>query len=162
MLVEQVVQRIERTIDAVLSRISGSLIIWTPLLFAAVFATAAASAFANERLGPELGNLAVAGGFFLIFLICFFVLRERSEFVEKEPPPDAIPESNSFAALLDPSILSAAERDVLNYVKSIAPSAVKGLLQQAPKNLHLLAGATIGLIVASRVAKMIERRADRS
>lgn len=155
MLVEQIVQRIERIIDAVTDRIYGNLIIWTPLVVAAVFVTAAASAFANERLGPELGPLALAGAFFVIFLLALLF---RSSRAAEEPAPQQSTETNPFASFLEPSNLLSIEKEVFNSVKSAAPRLAKELLRQAPKNLHLLAGATIGLIVASKIAKRIDRR----
>lgn len=163
MLFEPIIQRIERTVDSGVSRISGKIIVWIPLLVAVGFATAAASSYAIDRFGPQIGNLALAGAFFVVFLFCLMFVRskhsqeEAVEVAVEEQAPTPQLEAHPIMALLEQANLGGLEQEVINSLKSMAPDAARAVINQIPRNLHLLAGATIGLFVASRVAKMIER-----
>ncbi|MFY9831382.1 MAG: hypothetical protein WAK66_01505 [Methylocystis sp.] len=56
---------------------------------------------------------------------------------------------------MDATSLESVETELVRALTAAAPDAVKQVLQRAPKNLHLILGASIGLFIASKLAKSI-------
>ncbi|WP_363350026.1 hypothetical protein [Methylocystis echinoides] len=128
-----------------------------PLLIAFGFATAAAAYWATESLGPLLGNLAVAGAFVLISLLVYALARRREAQQQARASEElaALTEASPFAAISRAIQSSNATQALFDLAKSAAPVAAKNAarvaLREAPRNLPLLLGAGVGLMVASRL-----------
>lgn len=158
---EPIVKRTENAVEAIITRISGNAIAAIPLLVAFGFALVAAAYWANEELGPLLGNLAIAGVFLVIALIAFAYVRRREAARQARA-------SAELAALTEASPMTAIARalqspDVsqafLDLAKTAAPIAAKNAarvaLREAPRNLPLLIGAGLGLMAASRLVNAL-------
>jgi hypothetical protein len=154
---EPVIKRAENAVDAAITRLSGNAMAAIPLLVAFGFATAAAAYWANETLGPLLGNLAIAGVFLVISALIYAYARRR----EAQQQARA---SKELAALTEASPMTAVSRAfqssnvsqaLFDMAKGAAPIAAKNAavsaLRAAPRNLPLLLGAGLGLMVASRL-----------
>ncbi len=165
---DPILKRAETAVAATITRISGNAIAAVPLLIAFGFATAAAAYWANETLGPLAGNLAVAGVFLAISVVAFAYARNREAMRQARA-------SEELAALRDDSpfaMLSSAFQSpnviltLFDMAKGAAPSAARSVagaaLRAAPRNLPLLLGAGLGLMVASRLVGALTNGRGRS
>jgi len=163
MFVEPIVKRVENAMDATVARVSGSALALIPLLAAAGFATAAAAIYANERLGPERGNLLLAGVFLVVSLVTFGVVRRREARMKARARAElaAMTPVNSVEALLDGMNLSNLPQALMDAAKTAAPDIGKAALKELPRNLHLLVGAGVGLFLASRIVDALDKSRER-
>ncbi len=155
---QSIMERFENALEKILKRVQGGFAVLLPLLVAAAFATASASAFVNARYGPEKGNLIVALGFAVISLAAYVVARWIA--ARPSSPPEPIEHAKllrqtPLAGLMDATSLESVETELVRALTAAAPDAVKQVLQRAPKNLHLILGASIGLFIASKLANSI-------
>ena len=84
---QSVMERFENALEKIFKRVQGGFAVLLPLLVAAGFATASASAFVNARYGPEEGNLIVALGFAVISLAAYVVARWITARPSSPPEP---------------------------------------------------------------------------
>ena len=154
---EPIIKRAENAVGATITRVSGNAMAVVPLLVAFGFATAAATYWANETLGPLVGNLAIAGVFLALSVFVFAYARNRQAKQEARASEElaALTESSPLGALSSAFQSSNVMQTLFELAKSAAPVAAKNAarvaLRQAPRNLPLLVGAGVGLMVASRL-----------
>ncbi|MGJ0509163.1 MAG: hypothetical protein ACR652_18970 [Methylocystis sp.] len=148
-------KRVENAVGARMTHLSGIAMAAVPLLVAAGFAMAAGVYWANEELGPLFGNLAVAGVFLVISALAYAYARRREEQREArvreelEAMAQASPMAAILRALQSPNVSGA----LVDMAKTAAPKAAASVLRSAPRNLPLLVGAGVGLMVASRLVE---------
>jgi hypothetical protein len=155
---QRIIEQVANALETILKRAQGGIAVLLPLLVAMGFATASASAFVNGRYGPEQGNLIIAGGFAVISLLAYAIARRgnaRSSLTREATEPAKLVRQTPLAALMDATSLESVEAELVKTLTAAAPDAARQVLQQAPKNLHLILGASIGLFIASRLAKSI-------
>lgn len=161
---EPIIKRAENAVGATITRVSGNAMAAAPLLVAFGFATAAVAYWATQTLGPLLGNLAVAGVFLLISLIVYAYARRREAQQQARASAElaAMTEASPFIALSRAINSSNATQALFDLAKSAAPVAAKNAarvaLREAPRNLPLLIGAGLGLMVASRLVNAMNGR----
>ncbi len=152
---EPILKRVENAVGAKIMRFSGIAMVALPLAIAAGFVMAAGVYWANEELGPLFGNLAVAGVFLVISLAAFAYARKREEEreararEEREAMAQALPIVAVLRALQSSNVSGA----LVDMAKRAAPRAAASVLRSAPRNLPLLVGAGVGLMVASRLVE---------
>jgi hypothetical protein len=154
---EPIIKRAENAIEATLTRVSGNAIAAVPLLIAFGFTTAAGAYWANEMFGPLVGNLAVAGVFLVLSALAFAYARKREATQQARASEElaALAQASPLAVLSNAFQSSNVTQYLFALAKNVAPVAAKNAalvaLRQAPRNLPLLLGAGLGLVVASRV-----------
>lgn len=154
---EPMIKRAENAVGATLTRVSGTALAAAPLLIAFGFATAAAAYWANEALGPFVGNLVIAGVFLAISLFAFAYVRNREAKQQARASEElaALTEASPFTAISRAIQSSNVSQALFDMARSAAPTAAKNaavaMLRAAPRNLPLLVGAGVGLMVASRL-----------
>lgn len=154
---EPIIKRAENAVGATITRLSGNAMAAVPLFIAFGFATAAAAYWATQSFGPLLGNLVVAGAFLLISLIVYAYARRREAQRQARASEElaALTDASPFNALSRAINSSNATQALFDLAKSAAPvaakNAVRVALREAPRNLPLLLGAGVGLMVASRL-----------
>lgn len=154
---EPIIKRAENAVESTITRVSGNALAAVPLLIAFGFATAAAAYWANEALGPLAGNLAIAGVFLALSVFAFAYARNREAKQQARASQElaALSESSPFGAVSRAFQSSNTPQALLDLAKSAAPIAAKNAaltaVRAAPRNLPLLLGAGVGLMVASRL-----------
>ncbi|RTL82388.1 MAG: hypothetical protein EKK29_15880 [Hyphomicrobiales bacterium] len=154
---EPIIKRAENAVGATITRLSGNAMAAVPLLIAFGFATAAADYWATQSLGTLFGNLAVAGAFLAISLFVYAYARRREAVRQARASEElaALTAASPFTALSRAINSSNATQALMDLAKSAAPVAAKNAarvaLREAPRNLPLLLGAGLGLMVASRL-----------
>lgn len=153
MLIEPVFQRLELTLDTTLRRLSGNALALLPLLIAAGFATTAGAVWAAAMFGPVIGFLIVAGVLAILSAVIYAVQLERRRRLERveQARLAAIDERNPVEAFMEATRLGQLPQMLMDGARAAAPEVAKSVLREAPKNLPLLIGAGIGLIVAQRI-----------
>ncbi len=154
---EPIIKRADNAVEGVLTRVSGGAMAAAPLLIALGFATASAAYWADETFGPFIGNLVIAGLFLVIYVIVVAYARKREALQRARAREE-------LASLSEASPLAAASRAfqspdfpqaLLDLAKAAAPLAARNVarvaLREGPRNLPLLLGAGLGVVVASRL-----------
>ena len=165
---EQIIKRAENAVASTVTRVSGNALAAVPLLVALGFATAAATYWAIETLGPFVGNLAIAGVFLAISVFVFAYARNREAKQQARASEElaALTEASPFTAMSRVFQSSNATQVLYDLAKSAAPAAAKNAaltaLRAAPRNLPLLLGAGVGLMVASRLVGALTNGRGRS
>jgi hypothetical protein len=154
---EPVIKRAENAVGATLTRVSGNAMAAVPFLIAFGFATAAAAYWATDEFGPLFGNLVIAG-FFLVLAIFVYAYARRREAMQQARASQELAElteASPFTAISRAIQSSNASQALYDLAKRSAPAAAKNAarvaLREAPRNLPLLLGAGLGLMVASRL-----------
>lgn len=154
---EPLLKRAENAVGATITRVSGNAMAAVPLLLAFGFATAAAAWWAIDSLGPLYGNLAIAGAFLVIaaFIFAYARRREARQQAQASAELAQLTEASPFVAIQRAISSSNASAALFELARSAAPVAAKNAaraaLREAPRNLPLLLGAGVGLMVASRL-----------
>jgi hypothetical protein len=156
---EPIIKRAENAVGATLTRVSGNAMAAVPLLIAFGFATAAATYWANETLGPLAGNLAIAGAFLALSVVAYAYARKREAQQQARASEELaeLTEASPFNAISRAIQSSNVTQTLYDLAKSAAPVAVKNVasvaVRKAPRNLPLLVGAGLGLVVAQRLVE---------
>ena len=69
-----------------------------------------------------------------------------------------IPVVNPVQAAMEQFHLQGIPETLLGYAGKSGTAVAKAVVDQAPKNIHLLIGAGVGLFVASRIVDALNRR----
>lgn len=160
MLIEPMVQRLELSVDSALARVEGILVAGAPLLIGIGFATVAGDYYAVYWLGPVVGNLVVAGVFIVLSALIYAAQRRRNQRIAAQSAARlaAIEEQSPVNALLQATNLPQLQQMLVDGAKSAVPQLAKAALREAPKNLPLLIGAGVGLLVAQRIVDAVSHR----
>ncbi|KAF2990511.1 hypothetical protein OGR47_02205 [Methylocystis sp. MJC1] len=154
---EPMIKRAENAVGATITRLSGNAMAAVPLLLAFGFALAAAAYWANEELGPLFGNLAIAGVFLVVALLVYAYARRREAAQQARASAElaALTEASPMTAITRALQSSNVSQALYDLARNAAPTAAKtaavSALRAAPRNLPLLLGAGLGLMVASRL-----------
>ncbi|PPD43463.1 MAG: hypothetical protein CTY15_09820 [Methylocystis sp.] len=165
---EPMIKRAETAVSTTITRVSGNAIAAALLLIALGFATAAAAYWANESLGPLVGNLAIAGVFLAISVFAFAYARNREAKRQAQASEElaALRSESPFALLSNAFQSPNVMQTLFDMARSMAPGAAKNVagaaLRAAPRNLPLLLGAGLGLMVASRLVGALTNGRGRS
>jgi hypothetical protein len=139
-------KRAEASVDNAIGDLGNRVLIAIPFLAGLGFIAASLSILANRTYGPEMGNLIVAGGFFLLGCVIALVVKLRSRSA-------AVPDQEETAPNEEPGspAKSIFENDnVMNIVSAAAPILLPAMLRTATKNWPLILAAAAGLYVFSR------------
>lgn len=160
MLIEPVVRRLELSVGSAVNRVTGNLLAGVPLLIGVGFATAAGDYYAVFWLGPVVGNLVVAGVFIILSALIYAVQRSRNERIAQQAAARlaAIEDRSPVDALLNAAQLPQLQQMLLDSAKNAVPQLAQAALREAPKNLPLLIGAGVGLLVAQRIVDAVSHR----
>lgn len=156
---EPMIKRAENAVGATITRLSGNAMAAVPLLIAFGFALAAVAYWANEALGPLFGNLAIAGAFLVIALAVYAYARRREAVQQARASAElaALTEASPITAIQRALQSSNVSQALYDMARNVAPTAAKtaavSALRAAPRNLPLLVGAGLGLMVASRLVE---------
>ena len=134
-------KRAEATVDHVVANLLARTLVAVPFLAAIGFATASATIYLNNELGPQYGFLVMAGVFLFVGVVGAAILASRSA-----SQPDATQASDDASAVATEAgttpdaTASAAEREMLmSAVTAIGPLAVPAIARLAIRNLPLIA-----------------------
>ncbi len=157
--VEFLVDQIERAAEKLISRMQGKLLMLLSLLAAAGFATASASHFLSAEYGVERGDLIIALAFGVVSMLAYIIGRMNGATKAAAPPPDERPaEQSPLDRLIDASGLNATQADLGKALSAAGPELARLAVERIPKNIHLILGAAIGLLIAARLAKSVGGR----
>ncbi len=154
---EPIIKRAENAVGATIIRVSGNAMAAVPLVVAFGFATAAAAYWATQNFGPLFGNLVLAGAFLVLSLALYAYARAREARQQARASEElaALTEASPLTAISRALQSSNASRALYDLAVGAAPVAAKRAarvaLREAPRNLPLLLGAGLGLMVASRL-----------
>jgi hypothetical protein len=154
---EPMIKRAENAVGATLTRVWGNAMAAVPLLVAFGFATAAAAYWATDEFGPLFGNLVIAGLFLVIAVFVYAVARRREAMQQARASEElaALTEASPFNAISRAVQSSDASQALYDLARRTLPVAARNAarvaVREAPRNLPLLVGAGVGLMVASRL-----------
>ena len=140
-------KRAEASVDNAIGDFGNRILIAIPFIAAAGFLAASLWLVASRTYGPEIGNLVVAGGFFLVGCFIALVVKQRSRMSEQviEPEPTVGAEEP-----IGPTRSIFEDENVMGIVSAAAPILLPALLRTATKNWPLVLAAAAGLYVFSR------------
>jgi hypothetical protein len=158
MMLDPLFQRVDESIANATRGASRLAIVATLALLALGFATAAAHAYATRTWGEIAGNLVLAGAFLFAALIVYLATKDSV-------PPEtqtrtAELEQSSFAQLPFVDQLFKPDgnlmRSIGSSIGSMAPVAAKAVAERVAPNLHLIIGAAVGLMIASKISEKLD------
>lgn len=144
-------RRAEVAIEHSIGQIAIRLLVATPFLIAAGFATAALSLRLAREYGQETANLLLAGLFLLVGLLIGIVAALQAPAM---PAPEAAAAGegpSDHPRPTDNTDLSSADRELLMAaLASVAPVAIPVLAQRLLRNLPLIAAVGAAVFVMTR------------
>jgi hypothetical protein len=150
----------EHKIQSAVSHVSGTVIAIVPLLVAAGFGTAAADSYLQERFSSRIADLILCGAYVGVALVIYIAVRTReqrsAEIAEAEMA--RMPIVSPVQAAMDQFHIPDIPQTLLGFAGKSGSAAAKAVLDQAPKNIHLLIGAGVGIFVASHIVDALNRR----
>jgi hypothetical protein len=154
MILDPIFQRVDESIANATRGASRLAIVATLALLALGFATAAAHAYATRTWGEIAGNLVLAGAFLFAALIVYLATKDSV-------PPEtqtrtAELEQSSFAQLPFVDQLFKPDGNLMRSIGSMAPVAAKAVAERVAPNLHLIIGAAVGLMIASKISEKLD------
>lgn len=157
MFLDSIFRRVDETIENATRGASRFAIVFVLALFALGFATAAAHAYATATWGEIAGNLVIAGVFLFAAIGAYFVAaKRRSQRVETQTAAAEL-EAKGLSALAIAEQFLKSDSDMVKSIGSLAPVAVKAVAERVGPHLHLIIGAALGLLVASKLAEKLDR-----
>jgi len=157
MFLDSIFHRVDQTIVKATRGASRFTIVFVLALCALGFATAAAHAYATATWGEIAGNLVIAGGFLVAAIAVHFAMARLRFGVGETPPPSAELEANNFSVLSLAEQLLKPDSDMVKSIGSLAPVAAKAIVERVGPHFHLIIGAALGLLVASKLAEKLDR-----
>lgn len=154
MIFGSVIRRAEHAVENILDQALARVIVAIPLLIAAGFATASASAFLNARYGVEWGNLILAGVFGFIGLVAAVAVTAKSS--SKPTVSEAVEPVSAFGSSGEEASgsnapLSSSEKELMNaMLTSAAPIALPGLIRLILRNIPLVLAILAAVFVMTR------------
>lgn len=156
MFLDPIFRRVDETIEKATREASRFAIVFVLALFGLCFATAAAHAYATATWGEIAGNLVIAGVFLIAAIVAYFVAaKRRSQRVEAQTAAAEL-EAKGLSALAIAEQFLRPDSDVVKSIGSLAPVAVKAVAERVGPHLHLIIGAALGLLVASKLAEKLD------
>lgn len=154
MILDPIFQRVDESIANATRGASRLATVATLALLALGFATAAAHAYAMRTWGEIAGNLVLAGAFLFAALIVYLATKDSV-------PPEtqtrtAELEQSSFAQLPFVDQLFKPDGNLMRSIGSMAPVAAKAVAERVAPNLHLIIGAAVGLMIASKISEKLD------
>lgn len=154
MMLDPLFQRVDESIANATRSASRLAIVVTLALLALGFATAAAHAYAMRTWGEIAGNLVLAGAFLFVALIVYLATKDS---VPSETQARAAElEQSSFSQLPFVDQLFKPDGNLMRSIGSMAPVAAKAVAERVAPNLHLIIGAAVGLMIASKISEKLD------
>lgn len=158
MMLDPLFQRVDESIANATRGASRLAIVATLALLALGFATAAAHAYATRTWGEIAGNLVLAGAFLFAALIVYLATKDSA--APETQAPAAELEQSSFSQLPFVDQLFKPDgnlmRSIGSSIGSMAPVAAKAVAERVAPNLHLIIGAAVGLMIASKISEKLD------
>jgi len=158
MMLDPIFQRVDESIANATRGASRLAIVATLALLALGFATAAAHAYATRTWGEIAGNLVLAGAFLFAALIVYLATKDSA--APEAQAPAAELEQSSFSQLPFVDQLFKPDgnlmRSIGSSIGSMAPVAAKAVAERVAPNLHLIIGAAVGLMIASKISEKLD------
>ncbi len=155
MMLDPLFQRVDESIANATRGASRLAIVATLALLALGFATAAAHAYATRTWGEIAGNLVIAGAFLFAALIVYLATNVGAE---TQAPAEEL-EQSGFPQLPFVDQLFKPDgnlvRSIGSSIGSMAPVAAKAVAERVAPNLHLIIGAAVGLMLASKLSEKL-------
>lgn len=154
MMLDPIFQWVDESIANATRGASRLAIVATLALLALGFATAAAHAYAMRTWGEIAGNLVLAGAFLFAALIVYLATKDS---VAPETQARAAElEQSSFSQLPFVDQLFKPDGNLMRSIGSMAPVAAKAVAERVAPNLHLIIGAAVGLMIASKISEKLD------
>lgn len=145
--------RAQATVDNAIGQAVNRALIVLPFLVALGFATAAATSRLVRELGPELGYLAIAGGYAVIGLFVAALVMARSQ-PQTDQPSAAGAAADEQAAASTASQVSDADRELITAaLTTAAPVALPALITALLRNLPIVVALASLLYILTRPGK---------
>ena len=145
--------RAQATVDNAIGQAVNRALIVLPFLVALGFATAAATSRLVRELGPELGYLAIAGGYAVIGLFVAALVMARSQ-PQTDQPSAAGAAADEQAASSTASQVSDADRELITAaLTTAAPVALPALITALLRNLPIVVALASLLYIFIRPGK---------
>ncbi len=157
MFLDAIFHRVDETVGNATRGASRFAIVLVLAVFALGFATAAAHAYATATWGEIGGNLVIAGAFLIAAILVYFATASRQVGAGETQAAAAELETKSFSALSVADQLLRSDSDMVKSISSLAPVAAKAVVERVGPHLHLIIGAALGLMVASKLAETLDR-----
>ncbi|PWB90277.1 hypothetical protein C5688_10940 [Methylocystis sp. MitZ-2018] len=158
MMLDPLFHRVDESIANATRGASRLAIVVILALLALGFATAAAHAYAMRTWGEIAGNLVLAGAFLFAALIVYLATKDSASLETQAPAPEV--EQSSFPQLpfLDQLLKPDGNlvRSIGSSIGSMAPVAAKAVAERVAPNLHLIIGAAVGLMLASKISEKLD------
>ena len=114
-------------------------------------------------MGEIAGNLVIAGAFLFAAFIVYLATKDFVP-VETQSAADEL-EQSSFSQLPFVDQLFKPDgnlmRSIGSSIGSMAPVAAKAVAERVAPNLHLIIGAAVGLMIASKISEKLDIRSLR-
>ncbi|MGD9543815.1 MAG: hypothetical protein AB7F41_03180 [Methylocystis sp.] len=154
-------RKVDESVENATRGASRLAIVWILSLLALGFATAAGHGYATRMWGEITGNLVIAGAFlFAAFVVYFATANRQTGLGETQASTTAELEHGGLSALPFAEQLLNPDGDLMRSlgasITAMAPAAAKAVAQRVTPNLHLIAGAAVGLMVASKLAEKLD------
>jgi len=157
MFLDPIFRRVDETIENATRGASRFAFVIVLALLALGFATAAAHAYAIRAWGDIAGNLIIAGVFLFAAVIAYLIMaRQASQRIEAQAAAAEL-EAKSFSAQSIADQFLKSDSDLVKSIGSLAPVAAKAVAERVGPHLHLIVGAALGLMVASKLADKLDR-----
>ena len=132
-------KRAEASVDNAIGDLGNRILIAIPFIAATGFLAASLWLVASRTYGPEIGNLVVAGGFFLVGCFIALVVKQRSRTPETvaEPEPTAGTEEP-----IAPTRSIFEDENVMGIVSAAAPVASSRALAHGNEKLATCFGGS--------------------
>jgi hypothetical protein len=157
MFLDPIFRRVDETIENATRGASHFAIVVILTLFALGFTTAAAHAYATEIWGEITGNLVIAGVFVFLAIIVYFVTASRRARPDETQIEAVELEAQGLSAMALADQFLKSNSDMVKSIGSLAPVAAKAVAERVGPNLHLIIGAALGLMIASKLAEKLDR-----
>lgn len=157
MILDPLFHRVDETIENATRRASRFTIVFVLALFALGFAAAAAHAFATATWGEIAGNLVIAGAFLIAAIAVQFAMARWRLGAGTTHAPSPEFEARNLSALALAEQFLKPDSDMVKSIGSLAPVAAKAVVERVGPHLHLIIGAALGLLAASKLAEKLDR-----
>lgn len=145
--------RAQATVDNAIGQAVNRALVTLPFLVALGFATAAATSWLVRELGPELGYLAVAGGYAMIGLFMAALVMGGSQ-PQTEQPSATATAAEADATPSPASQVSDADRELIAAaLTTAAPVALPALITALLRNLPIVVALASLLYILTRPGK---------
>jgi hypothetical protein len=157
MFLDAIFHRLDETIENATHGASRIAIVLVLAVFALGFAAAAAHAYATATWGVIGGNLVIAAALLIAAILVHVATASRQVGGGETQAMAAELDAKNFSALSLAEELLRSDSDMVKSISSFAPVAAKAVAERVGPHLHLIIGAAVGLMVASKLAEKLDR-----